>query len=134
MTKRYHELINKTDLTKEEKRELEQLKKLAHKNGFEQAIKNIAKLENVNILSYNTVDGLYRIQTKINGKDKSIARVKIAKKDVYILIRETTARAINKEYEIINYNLPAGFHETTATDLYNVLVDIIEYHNKTQTA
>ena len=134
MTKRYHELINKENRTKEENRELETLKKLAKKNGFEQAVKNIARLENVNILSYDTVDGLYRIQTKINGKDKSIARIKIAKKDTYILIRESTARAINKDYEIINYNLPAGFHETTASALYETLKAVIEYHNKMQTA
>lgn len=132
--KRYHDLINKTDLTKEEKRELATLTKLAHKEGFKRAIENISKLEGVNILSYDTVDGLYRIQTKINGKDKSIARIKIAKKDVYILIRETTAKELNKDYEIINYNLPAGYHVATAKDLYNDLQEIINYHNEKQTA
>lgn len=132
--KRYHDLINKQDRTKEENRELETLKKEAKRNGFKQVIRNIEKLENVNVLYYDSVDGLYRIQTKINGKDKTIARIKVAKKDVYILIRETTARALNKAYEIINYNLPAGYHVNTANDLYNDIKAVIEYHSTQQTA
>ena len=132
--KRYHELINKENRTKEENRELETLKKEAKRNGFKQVIRNIEKLENVNVLYYDSVDGLYRIQTKINGKDKTIARIKVAKKDVYILIRETTARALNKAYEIINYNLPAGYHVNTANDLYNDIKAVIEYHSTQQTA
>ena len=132
--KRYHELINKENRTKEENRELETLKKEAKRNGFKQVIRNIEKLENVNVLYYDSVDGLYRIQTKINGKDKTIARIKVAKKDVYILIRETTARALNKAYEIINYNLPAGYHVNTAQDLYHDIKAVIEYHSTQQTA
>lgn len=132
--KRYHELINKENRTKEENRELETLKKEAKRNGFKQVIRNIEKIDNVNVLYYDSVDGLYRIQTKINGKDKTIARIKVAKKDVYILIRETTARALNKAYEIINYNLPAGYHVNTANDLYNDIKAVIEYHSTQQTA
>lgn len=132
--KRYHELINKENRTKEENRELETLKKEAKRNGFKQVIRNIEKLDNVNVLYYDNVDGLYRIQTKINGKDKTIARIKVAKKDVYILIRETTARALNKAYEIINYNLPAGYHVTTTNDLYNDIKAVIKYHSTQQTA
>lgn len=132
--KRYHDLINKQDRTKEENRELETLKKEAKRNGFKQVIRNIEKIDDVNVLHYDSVDGLYRIQTKINGKDKTIARIKVAKKDVYILIRESTARALNKAYEIINYNLPAGYHVNTAQDLYNDIKAVIEYHSTQQTA
>lgn len=133
MIDRYHNLINQEALTKEEKRELETLKKLAHQEGLHTAIRQLERLEEVNILSYENVAGLYRVQTYINDKLKTVARVKIAKKDAYILIRETTARELNKDYEIINYNLPAGYHVDGATDLYNDLKAIVEYHVETQT-
>lgn len=132
MTNRYHELINKTDRTKEENRELEQLKKQAKFNGYIRAIESIAKLDKVNILSYDSVNGLYRLQIDINGRYKTIARIKIAKRDVYILVRETTAKELKKTYEIINYNLPAGYH--VEKDLYNELKQIVTYHQQTQTA
>jgi hypothetical protein len=122
------------DRTKEENRELETLKKLSHMNGLLQAIYNLSLQDNINILEYDSCDTLYRVQVKINDRFKTVARLKISKKDIYILIRETTARAINKEYEIINYNLPAGFHETTATDTYNALKAICDYHIANQTA
>ena len=130
---RYHALINKENRTKEENRELETLKKEAHREGLHQAIKQLERLEAVNVLYYENVAGLYRIQTYINNKLKTVARVKIAKKDAYILIRETTARELGKNYEIINYNLPAGYHVDGATDLYNDLKAIVEYHIATQT-
>lgn len=132
---RYHELLEKgTDKTKEENRELNQIIKDNHKRGLNKVIDSIEELENVSVLRYPTVEGLYRIQCVINNKVKTIARVKIAKKDAYILIRETTARELKKDYEIINYNLPAGYHVEKAGDLYNDLVDIINYHTENQTA
>lgn len=132
---RYHELLEKgTNRTKEENRELNQIIKDNHKRGLNRVIDNIEELEGVTILRYPTVEGLYRIQCAINNKVKTIARVKIAKKDAYILIRETTARDLGKDYEIINYNLPAGYHIEKANDLYNNLVDVINYHIENQTA
>lgn len=133
MSKRYHELIMKlNDRTKEENRELETLKKIAKMQGVISALDNLNKLENVNILEYDSTPGLFRIQVKISDKYKTIARIKIAKRDTYILVRETTAKNLNKPYEIINYNLPAGYHITK--DFYNEFKLIVDYHIKTQTA
>lgn len=133
MSKRYHELIMKlNDRTKEENRELETLKKIAKMQGVISALDNLNKLENVNILEYDSTPGLFRIQVKISDKYKTIARIKIAKRDTYILIRETTAKELKKNYEIINYNLPAGYHITK--DFYNEFKLIADYHIKTQTA
>lgn len=132
MTREYHNLINQEVRTKEENRRLETLKKIAKMQGYTVALDSIAKLDKVNILEYDSVQGLYRLQLEINGRYKTIARIKIAKRDVYILVRETTAREIGKEYEIINYNLPAGYH--VENDLYNELLKIVEYHNSIQAA
>lgn len=137
ITSRYHELINKNDRTKEENRELETLKKVAHINGLITAMNNAVATDkdNINLVDYtDTCNGLYRVQVKINGKLKTVARLKFSKKDVYILVRETTARVINKEYEIINYNLPAGFHIDNTNDLFNTLIAITNYHITEQTA
>lgn len=135
MCKEYHDLINKTDRTKEENRRLNVLCKLSHSNGLNNTVLSLNDVDGVNVLTYDSVTGLYRVQTTINGKLKTIARVKVAKNDAYILVRESTAVAIGiKDYEIINYNLPAGYHISNTTALYNNLLDVIEYHNKVQTA
>ena len=132
MCKEYHDLTNKTDRTKEENRRLEVLKKIAKMQGYTIALDSIAKLDKVNILEYDNVPGLYRIQIDINGRYKTIARVKIAKRDAYILVRETTAKELKKDYEIINYNLPAGYH--IEHNLYNELFELVNYHKERQTA
>ena len=135
MTKEYHTLINKTDRTKEENRRLNVLSKLSHSNGLNNTVLSLNNLNNINILTYDSVTGLYRVQTTINNKLKTVARVKVAKNDAYVLVRESTAVAIGiKDYEIINYNLPAGYHINNTTALYKNLIAVIEYHNKTQTA
>lgn len=135
MCKEYHDLINKTDRTKEENRRLNVLSKLSHSNGLNSTVLALNNLDGVNILTYDSVTGLYRVQTTINGKLKTIARVKVAKNDAYILIRESTAVAIGiSDYEIINYNLPCGYHISNTTALYKNLLAVIEYHNKVQTA
>lgn len=132
MSKRYHELINKTERTKEENRELETLKKIAKMQSVISALDNLNKSENINILEYDSTSGLFRIQVKIADKYKTVARIKIAKRDTYILVRESTAKELKKNYEIINYNLPAGYHITK--DFYNEFKLITDYHIKTQTA
>lgn len=132
LSNEYHTLTQNQDKTKEEARRLEVLKKLAKCQGYIVALNNLSQLDNVNILEYDNVPGLYRIQTMINGRFKTVARVKIAKRDVYILVRESTAKDLGKEYEIINYNLPAGYH--VDQDLYNELVNIVNYHQEKQSA
>lgn len=135
MCREYHDLTNKTDRTKEENRRLNVLCKLSHSNGLNNTVLSLNDIDGVNILTYDTVTGLYRVQTTINGKLKTIARVKVAKNDAYILVRESTAVALGiKDYEIINYNLPAGYHINNTTELYNNLIAVIDYHNKVQTA
>lgn len=135
MTKEYHDLISKVDRTKEENRRLNVLCKLSHSNGLNNTVLSLNNLDGVNILTYDRAIGLYRVQTTIKGKLKTIARVKVAKNDAYILVRESTAVAIGiKDYEIINYNLPAGYHISNTTALHKNLLDVIEYHNKIQTA
>lgn len=133
MAREYFVLTNKTDRTKEEDRQLETLKKRAKINGAILGVENIEKLENVNVLYYDKVPGLYRIQAKISGKYKTVARVKLSRKDVYVLTRETTAKALNKDYEIINYNLPAGFF-VDLEKLYTELVAVVNYHLENQVA
>lgn len=137
---RYFELINKTDRTKEENRELELLKHECEAHGVIIALDNIIKNtvdENGNptagVLEYDNCNGLYRLQARINGKLKTIARIKVAKRDLYILVRETTARALNENYELINYNLPAGYHKPLS-DAYKALRAIYDYHYTAQTA
>ncbi len=138
---RYFELINKTDRTKEEARELEQLKHEAEAHSVIIALDNIVANTvdadghaTANILEYENCAGLYRLQARINGKMKTIARIKVAKRDVYILVRESTARALNiNDYEIINYNLPAGYHRSLK-EAYNELYRVYEHHFKAQTA
>ena len=86
----------------------------------------------LNIIDYTEkTSGLYRLQLLINGKYKTIARIK-AQKDIYILIKEDTANACNIQYEKILYNLPAGFH-TDYDYIRNVtpkLDSIIAYHRE----
>lgn len=134
---RYHELIQMADRTKEQNRELEQLKKLAKYNTIKIALENLLNLKDndtniVNVLEYENMPGMYRIQTLIKGKFKTVARVKASYRDIHIAIRETTARELNKEYVIVNYNLPAQFH-IEHKDAYNFFKQIIEYHYNEQT-
>lgn len=133
-------LERKSDRTKEENRRLETLKHYRAMNG---AVVALASLEKnmkdddgnniVTILEYPNVSGLYRIQVRINGKMKTVARIKIGKKDVYVLVRESTAKALKKKYEIINYNLPAGYY-VDFTKAYKEFTKVVEYHFKHQTA
>lgn len=137
--KEYHDLITKQDRTKEEARRLEVIKHQSTCNGLVRALENLSKITNeageniVNILEYDNVSGLYRIQVVIKGKLKTIARIKVGKKDCYVLVRETTAKDLNKSYELINYNLPAGYY-IQLNDAYNELKKIVEYHYSRQTA
>lgn len=137
---RYFTLIRKTDKTKEELRELEVLKHLAAQNAVIIAIDNLIKntvdadgKPTAGVLEYDNCPNLYRLQARINGKMKTIARIKVAKRDFYILVRETTARAINENYELINYNLPAGYHKLLE-ESYKAIKAVFDYHYKMQTA
>ena len=88
--------------------------------------------EDRGIIDYNdTMHGLYRLQATINGKLKTVCRIK-AQRDVYALVRENVARALgytentdgtpNKtQYALINYNLPAGIHVS-----YEDIADFIQ--------
>lgn len=68
--------------------------------------------ENRDLIDYSDrVAGLYRLQARIDGKIKTIARVKL-QQDVYILVRENVAKELGFDYDLINYNLPAGTHFT----------------------
>lgn len=135
----YHNLITKQDKTKEEARRLEVIKHQSICNGLVRALENLSKLTNeageniVNILEYDNVTGLYRIQVVIKGKLKTIARIKVGKRDCYVLVRETTAKELNKSYELINYNLPAGYYIQLA-DAFKEFRQIVEYHYSKQTA
>ena len=142
-TREYHELINKTDRTKEENRKLETLKKLAQLNSIKVILTNLVnnneiQTDNetksiVNILEYENLPSMYRIQVLINNKYKTVARIKASKRDIHIAIRESTARELNKNYVIVNYNLPAQYH-ITYKEAYNHFNDIIKYHYEIQTA
>ena len=74
------------------------------------------------IIDYNdTMHGLYRLQATINGKLKTVCRIK-AQRDIYALVREEVAQEMGfteapdgktaspEQYALINYNLPAGIH------------------------
>lgn len=134
----YAKLLIKTERTKEENRRLETLKHLSTMNGAVVGIDNLLNItfgdkHVVNVLDYPNVSGLYRVQVLIKGKMKTVARVKIGKKDAYILVRESTAKKLNKAYEIINYNLPAGYY-VPLNQTYKELRKVIEYHYTEQTA
>ena len=134
----YAQLIIKPERTKEENRRLETLKHLSAMNGAVVGIDNLLDItiDNnhiVNVLDYPNVSGLYRIQVLINGRMKTVARIKVGKKDAYILVRESTAKKLNKDYEIINYNLPAGYY-VPLNQTYKELRNVIEYHYTEQTA
>ena len=136
---RYHELMLMNDRTKEQNRELEMLKKTAKLNSIKIALENLMKLENnegkpiVNVLEYENMPSMYRIQVLINNKYKTVARVKACYKDIHVAIRETTARELGKSYVIVNYNLPAQYH-IALNEAYNHFKAIVDYHYKVQTA
>ena len=138
---RYYTLIKKSDRTKEENRELCVLANTALQfsviNAIDNLIKNTVDEDGnttAGVLEYDNCQNLYRLQCRINGKMKTIARIKVAKRDFYILVRESTARAIGaNDYELINYNLPAGYHRDLK-DAYKELYKVYEYHYKMQTA
>lgn len=78
--------------------------------AFKETLATITDKENRGIIDYSdTMPGLYRLQFVINGKLKTIARVKL-QRDIYILVRENVAELLGVDYDLINYNLPAGYH------------------------
>ena len=84
--------------------------------------------ENRDLIDYSDrVAGLYRLQARIDGKMKTIARVKL-QQDVYILVRENVAKELDFDYDLINYNLPAGTHleYTAARDALERLYGLFE--------
>jgi len=84
--------------------------------------------ENRDLIDYSDrVAGLYRLQARIDGKMKAIARVKL-QRDVYILVRENVAKELQFDYDLINYNLPAGTHfeYTAARDAIERLYALFE--------
>lgn len=84
--------------------------------------------ENRDIIDYSDrIAGLYRLQARIDGKMKTIARVKL-QQDVYILVRENVAKELDFDYDLINYNLPAGTHfeYTAARDAIERLYSLFE--------
>ena len=144
--RQYHELINKTDRTKEDIYNLNKLIKLAKLNSIKGILTNLvnnnieeteeeteANKRIVNILEYDNMPSMYRIQVLIKGKYKTVARIKASYKDIHIAIREETARQLDKKYVIVNYNLPAQFH-IEYKEAYKLFSDIVEYHYNTQTA
>ena len=140
---RYFELINKVDKSKEEARELEMLKKASKLNTIKVALENLMnnsivtinneEVQTVNILEYENMPSMYRIQVLVNNKFKTVARVKASYKDIHVAIRETTAREIHPQYVIVNYNLPAQYH-IKLEEAYKHFKAITDYHYKNQTA
>lgn len=143
--KKYHELLtrkaNKEELAKEELREIETLKKLAQLNSIKNILANLVNQNTitiddteksiVNILEYENMPSVYRIQVLINNRYKTVARIKASKRDIHIAIRETTAKAMNTNYVIVNYNLPAQYH-IDYKKAYEHLNRICEIHYKAQ--
>lgn len=104
----------------------------ARKNmaDFEAVLVKLTKAKSRNLVSYtDRIAGLYRLQITINGKLKTIARVKL-QRDVYILVREKVAQELNWDYDLINYNLPAGTHfqytEDKAKNAIEALYNLFE--------
>lgn len=84
--------------------------------------------EDRDLIDYSDrIAGLYRLQARIDGKMKTIARVKL-QQDVYILVRENVAKGLEWDYDLINYNLPAGTHfdYTAARDAIEKLYALFE--------
>ena len=80
--------------------------------AFRDIIARVTKKPGRGMIDYSdTMPGLYRVQCTINGKLKTVARVK-AQRDVYVLVREAVAQDLKYDYLLINYNLPAGVHFT----------------------
>ena len=110
----------------------------ARKNmeDFTPVLFEITNEENRGIIDYSDrIAGLYRLQAVIDGKVKTIARVKL-QRDVYILVRENVALALGEEYDLINYNLPAGMHidYDNAREVVERLYDLFENHYDELTA
>ena len=103
---------------------------------FTPVLFEITNEENRGIIDYSDrIAGLYRLQAVIDGKVKTIARVKL-QRDVYILVRENVALALGEEYDLINYNLPAGMHidYDNAREVVERLYDLFENHYDELTA
>ena len=96
--------------------------------AFIEVLNEITTPENRNLIDYSDrIAGLYRLQVIIDGKMKTIARVKL-QQDVYILVRENVAKELQFDYDLINYNLPAGTHfdYTAARDAIERLYGLFE--------
>lgn len=138
----YHNILMKdeSDRTKEDIYNLNKLVKASHRNGLKVALVNLVNnsmfddtVSKVNILEYENMPSMYRIQVLIKGKYKTVARIKASFKDVHVAIREETAKAINKDYVIVNYNLPAQFN-VSHNEIYKVLESVVNYHYNEQKA
>ena len=131
--KKYNTTKNINEMTKEEKTNYNKNRKATRTADFEKYITNYCKKNGYNVLTYDNCNGLYRLQVEINGRFKTIARIK-AQKDIYILIRESTAIDNNIAYELINYNLPAGFHVgyDYIREVTPILDKICKYHIEKQ--
>lgn len=116
------------ETNKPDKKTLNKERREKEKVAFEKILNVVCKKKNRDFVSYDNVAGLYRlytIDTKTN-KRKCIARIKL-QKDIYVLIREQLAKALNYDYDLINYNLPAGIHfehteiKDRLTEIYNTI-------------
>lgn len=116
------------ETAKPDKKTLNKERREKERVTFEKVLNAVCKKKSRDFVSYENVTGLYRlysVDAKTN-KRKCIARIKL-QKDIYVLIREQLAKALNYDYDLINYNLPASIHfehteiKERLTEIYNAI-------------